>query len=155
MKELNGYQYEHTCAQNLKKRGFTNVEVTKGSCDQGIDIVAHKNGLKYGIQCKYYSGKVGNKAVQEAYAGAKYYNCDKSVVMTNSSFTKSAKELAKKTDVLLWENNHIPFSLSPFRITKWTGIFSCFVSSIALLSMKGATFIKYPVLQLMSIFFLF
>lgn len=99
---MDGHEYEHACAQYLKRTGFTNVQVTKASGDQGIDVIATK-GKKYGIQCKYYTGNVGNKAVQEAYAGAKFYGCDVAVVMTNSTFTKSAKELAEKLGVELWE----------------------------------------------------
>ena len=65
---MDGLQFEHRCAELLRYRGFHKVTVTKGSGDQGIDILAQKNGLKYGIQCKYYSHPVGNKAIQEAYA---------------------------------------------------------------------------------------
>lgn len=110
--DYTGHEYEHACAKKLKKQGFTNVQVTKGSGDQGIDVIAHKNGKKYGIQCKYYSSPVGNHAVQEAYAGAKYYGCDYAVVMTNTTFTKSANELAKRIGVQLWENNKIDESSS-------------------------------------------
>ena len=88
---MDGHEYEYACAQYLKRNGFTKVQVTKASGDQGIDIIATKE-KKYGIQCKYYSGAVGNKAVQEAYAGSKFYGCDVAVVMTNNTFTKSAKE---------------------------------------------------------------
>ena len=64
-----GLSFEYTCASILRKRGFSNVDVTKGSGDQGIDVLAWKGGTKYGIQCKLYASPVGNKAVQEAYAG--------------------------------------------------------------------------------------
>ncbi len=105
--EMSGHEFEQACAKKLKKNGFSNISVTKGSGDQGIDVIAYKNGKKYGIQCKYYSSPVGNWAVQEAFAGAKFYDCDIAVVMTNTTFTKSAYELAQKTGVQLWENNHI------------------------------------------------
>lgn len=102
---MTGYEYEEQCADELRKMGFTNVEVTKSSGDQGIDVLAWKDGLKYGIQCKHYQGSVSNKAVQEASAGAKYYDCDIAVVMTNSTFTESAKDLAHKIGVKLWSSN--------------------------------------------------
>lgn len=154
MKKIDGHQYEYQCAKILKKSGFTNVNVTKGSGDQGIDVIAHRKGKKYGIQCKYYSSPVGNHAVQEAYAGAKYYNCDVAVVMTNTTFTKSAKDLAKKTNVLLWENSHIPFTLSSFRVTKWMGVFTCFFGVMGLISIKNITDIKLPILQIIELAFL-
>ena len=102
IKNIDGYEYEEVCAEYLRRQGFENVNVTSKSGDQGIDIIAHKNGLKYGIQCKYYSGKVPNKAVQEAHAGAAYYNCDVAAVITNSEYSPSAVELAQSIGVKLW-----------------------------------------------------
>lgn len=101
---MDGLQFEHRCAELLRYRGFHKVTVTKGSGDQGVDILAQKNGIKFGIQCKYYSHPVGNKAIQEAYAGTDFYDCDKAMVMTNSTFTKAARELADKLEVELWEH---------------------------------------------------
>lgn len=101
-KSSDGYEYEYECAEILERMGFENVEVTKASQDQGIDVIAIKDNLKYGIQCKYYESAVSNKAVQEAYTGAEYYGCDIAVVMTNSTFTKSAIDLAQRTGVKLW-----------------------------------------------------
>lgn len=104
-RDITGYQYEYECAEYLKSHGFTDVEVTKGSGDQGIDIIANKDGLKYGIQCKLYKNPVSNKAIQEVYTGASFYGCDVAVVMTNSTFTESAKELAHKIGVKLWSSD--------------------------------------------------
>lgn len=101
---MDGYQYEEKCAELLKAKGFSDVQVTPGSGDQGIDVIAYQSKKKYGVQCKYYEGTVGNKAIQEVYAGAAYYNCDVALVITNSTLTKPAKELASKLKVEIWEN---------------------------------------------------
>ena len=101
---MDGYEFEYQCAKILKRKHFSKIKVTQSSGDQGIDIIAFKHRKKYGIQCKYYTHPVGNKAVQEAYAGANFYDCDKAVVMTNITFTKSATQLAQKLDVELWPN---------------------------------------------------
>lgn len=102
---LEGHSFEYYCAELLRKNGYKKVEVTKGSGDQGVDIIAIKNNVKYAIQCKNYHSKIGNKAVQEVYTGKKYYKCDVAVVLTNAYFTQSAKELAIATEVLLWDRN--------------------------------------------------
>ena len=73
---MDGYQFEEQCAIILKRKHFSKIEVTKSSGDQGVDIIAYKHRKKYGIQCKYYTYPVGNKAVQEAYAGADRVLCD-------------------------------------------------------------------------------
>lgn len=101
---MDGYQFEYQCAEILKRNGFSRVQVTQSSGDQGVDIIARKHRKKYGIQCKYYSYPVGNKAIQEAYAGANFYDCDKAMVMTNLTFTRAATELAEKLEVELWDH---------------------------------------------------
>ena len=104
---MEGHDFEYWCAALLKDIGFQNVSITKGSGDQGVDIIAEKNGGKYAIQCKRYNKPLGNKPVQEVYAGKAIYNCDVAVVMTNSTFTDGAKEAATKTGVILWDRKQL------------------------------------------------
>lgn len=103
--KMNGYEFEWFCAKLLRKIGYCNVSVTQCSSDQGIDVLAEKDSVRFAIQCKHYSGTVGNRAVQEAYSGCKYYDCDVPIVMTNSYFSDSAKQLANKNQVILWDRN--------------------------------------------------
>ena len=100
---MEGHEFEHFCAKLLVKNGFTNVEVTQASGDQGVDIIAIKDELKYAIQCKNYSSHLGNTPIQEVCAGKMFYQCHVAAVMTNTTFTSGAKELAKATGVLLWD----------------------------------------------------
>ena len=87
---MEGHDFEYFCAVLLKTNGYEKAEVTPGSGDQGIDVIAAKDGIRYGIQCKCYSSDIGNKAVQEAYSGKEFYNCHIGVVLTNRSFTTAA-----------------------------------------------------------------
>ncbi len=100
---MEGHAFEYWCAELLKKNGFTDVRVTSGSNDHGVDIIARKDGLKYAIQCKRYSHRLGNTPVQEVYTGKAVYSCDVAVVMTNNYFTKGAVTAANATGVLLWD----------------------------------------------------
>ncbi len=100
---LDGPEFEAYMALVLADNGYRHVEITKGSGDQGVDILAERGGKSYAIQCKNYAGAVGNFAVQEAYAGAQYYGCDAAVVVCPGAFTRGAKELAQRTGVLLWD----------------------------------------------------
>lgn len=117
-----GMKYEQYCAQYLKRHGFHQVRLTSGSGDQGIDILAWRRGKQYGIQCKYYMGPVGNKAVQEAYTGAAFYDCDAAAVMTNSEFTPAARELAERTEVLLWDHQEMRVEGLLFHLLRIMGI---------------------------------
>lgn len=102
-----GIDFEHKMCKLLKENGYHNVQTTKTSGDYGVDILATKRGVKYAIQCKDYSNKVGVSAVQEAASGCNYYDYDQAVVLTNNEFTKNAEELARKTNVLLWDKKWI------------------------------------------------
>lgn len=104
---MEGHQFEQFCAALLRKNGYSDVEVTRGSGDQGIDIIAYKDGVKFGVQCKCYSADIGNKAVQEAYSGKTYYNCHVGIVLTNRYFTRSAVDLAKSNGILLWDREYL------------------------------------------------
>lgn len=105
--EMEGHDFEYFCADLLEKRGFLEVEVTKGSGDYGVDILAEKDGVTYAIQCKCYSAPIGVKAVQEAYAGRDYYDRMVGAVLTNQYFTAPAVEAAKKLKILLWDRGYL------------------------------------------------
>lgn len=104
---IEGHEFEHFCAELLMDRGFIEVEVTPGSGDYGVDVLAEKDGVSYAIQCKAYSTPVGVKAVQEAYAGRDYYDRMVGVVMTNQYFTRPAVDAAKKLKILLWDRGYL------------------------------------------------
>ncbi len=101
-----GVAFEEQCAEILRRMGW-NVRQTKASGDQGADLLADKGGLHVAIQCKYYSGTVGNAAVQEIYAAKTYYGCQHAVVVTNSSYTIGARNLARANRVLLLNVNDL------------------------------------------------
>nr|DAE22573.1 MAG TPA: Restriction endonuclease [Siphoviridae sp. ct5co22] len=104
---MEGHAFEYWCADILRENGFKNVEVTQGSGDQGVDVLAEKDGIKYAIQCKCYSSDLGNTPVQEVNAGKIIYHCHVGVVMTNRYFTSGAKKAAEATSVLLWDRSKL------------------------------------------------
>lgn len=94
-------------ADLLRKLGYQRVQVTPGSGDQGVDVLAEKDGIKYAFQCKCYSSDLGNKPVQEVHAGKYIYQCHVGVVITNRYFTQGAKDAAKATGILLWDRDKL------------------------------------------------
>lgn len=104
---MEGYEFEQYCANLLEEHGFQEVEVTKGSGDFGVDVLAQREGISYAIQCKRYDGPVGVHAIQEIYAGRDYYDCMVGVVMTNQYFTAPAVEVAQKLKILLWDRDYL------------------------------------------------
>ena len=104
---MNGLEFEHFCADILTANGFSNVEVTQGSGDHGIDILAEKYDITYAIQCKCYSSNIGNAAVQQAHTGKSLYHKDIAIVLTNQYFTQQAQEEANAPGVKLWDRNKL------------------------------------------------
>jgi len=99
---MDGIEFEHFVCDLFNGAGYK-ASVTKQSNDQGLDVIASKNNIKWGIQTKRYDGNVTNTAVQEVVAGVNHYKCDRGMVVTNSFFTNSAKELAKSNKIILWD----------------------------------------------------
>lgn len=104
---MEGIEFEKYCAELLRKLGYVEIVRTPGSGDQGVDIVAVKNDIRYAIQCKRYSSDLGNTPIQEVVAGKAFYHCHVGVVLTNSHFTPSAKKLAEVNGVLLWDREKL------------------------------------------------
>lgn len=102
---MDGHDFEYWCSDLLYKTGFQNVEVTQASGDDGVDILAGKDGIKYAIQCKRYSSDLGNKPVQEVHTGKAVYNCHVGAVMTNRYFTEGGRRAAAATGTLLWDRD--------------------------------------------------
>lgn len=100
------YEYESLVGSALRNLGW-NASVTSGSGDQGADVIAEYGNYKLVIQCKLYSQPVGNKAVQEVAAAKGFYNANIAAVVTNHSFTKSAKQLASSLDVYLVHHDQL------------------------------------------------
>ncbi|MCI8520796.1 MAG: hypothetical protein HFE51_08650 [Clostridia bacterium] len=104
---MDGYEFEEFCCRLLEFNGYTNVINTQASGDYGLDIIATTpEGFICGIQCKNYQGSVGIEAVQQALSGINYYKeCNVAVVLTNSTFTKQAIQMADETNVKLWDRD--------------------------------------------------
>lgn len=97
---MSGLDFEKYVATLLKQQGYTKIKLTE-KFDYGVDIIAHKDGIRWGVQVKRYSDLVKMAAVQQAVAGLKYYRCHRAMVVTNSTFSKQAKTLAVANECVL------------------------------------------------------
>lgn len=97
-------EYEKFVCYWLARWGFYRIQRTRATGDFGADILAERLGYKYVIQCKHYSRPVGYKAVEEVLGALHYYKAHGAIIVTNSTFTRQAKEGAKQTGVVLCEN---------------------------------------------------
>lgn len=97
---MNGLKFEYYLADVLRKRGFSNVKVTE-KYDLGVDIIAQKDGITWGIQAKRYNSIVKLAAVRAAYTALLHYKCDRAMVVANNYFSNPAKTLASETKTVL------------------------------------------------------
>lgn len=97
---MSPYEFESFCSHLLEETGW-NVKSVGRSGDQGVDLIAETYGRKVVLQCKLYSNPVGNKAVQEVLSGMKWEDADFAAVVSNNTYTKSARQLAAKNNIFL------------------------------------------------------
>jgi restriction system protein len=99
-------EYERFCALRFTEAGWTACS-TKASGDQGADIICEANEKRLVVQCKLYSGSVGNESVQQVIAAREFEFADKAAVVSNAPFTRSARALAATAGVLLLHHDEI------------------------------------------------
>lgn len=101
-----GERYERHVARKMRRRLWLFVRRCGNSnrADFGADIIARGFIFsKICVQCKFYNKPVGVKAVQEVFTAMRYYGASRAAIATNSTFTQSAKKLARACNVELWE----------------------------------------------------
>jgi restriction system protein len=99
-------EYEQFVSDSLAQCGWS-ARTTKGSGDQGVDVIAQRGDITVVIQCKRYSKAVGNAAVQEVIAGKVFEQADFAAVVSNADYTKSARQLAETSGVMLLHHDQL------------------------------------------------
>lgn len=90
---MSGTEFEEFVAAQLRIAGYS-VAPTASTGDYGVDLIAKRDGLRMAVQCKRLAKAVGVAAVQQVVAGALHHGCNRTVVVTNQTFTKAARQLA-------------------------------------------------------------
>ena len=102
---LTGTQFEEFVVQLLNANGYSDSYVTGKAGDQGGDVKTTYGDETIIIQAKNYSidKKVRNNAVQQVHASIPWYDADRGIVITNTYFSASAKEIASVLNITLWD----------------------------------------------------
>ena len=102
--KMSGYKFEEFMKHVYEQLGYS-VYHTPKSGDQGADLIlTSKEKKRIAVQVKRYSGKVSNSAVVAAKG---FYKCTEGIVVTNSYFTDSARQLAKANFIDLVDRNEL------------------------------------------------
>jgi restriction system protein len=103
---MSGTQFEIFVADLFRAMGH-HVAVCGGGGDQGVDLVVNPRGDRIAVQCKNHAKPVGNKPVQEVYAGARHHRCVEAWVVAPAGYTRGAIDLAKSTHVSLHDGDSV------------------------------------------------
>jgi hypothetical protein len=105
---MDGYAFERFIGLIFFLMGYA-IEITPKSRDQGVDIIASRGDRRIAIQCKRFAkgALVSNSAIQEVFAGMSYYKCTDGLLVTTSSLTPHAQELADSLDIKCWDEQYM------------------------------------------------
>ena len=103
---MSGPQFEVFVADLFRAMGCRTT-MLGGAGDQGVDVIVDYHGERVAVQCKNYRRAVGNKPVQEVFAGARHHGCEQAWVVAPAGYTRGAYELASSTGVSLCDANSI------------------------------------------------
>ena len=100
---MNGEEFEEYLQALFVAKGYRATLTPNGS-DFGADLINEKNGQKTAVQAKHWVKRdVGVTAVQEVHAARAYYHANKAMVVSVGTFTKQAIDLARESQVELWD----------------------------------------------------
>jgi restriction system protein len=100
-------EFEEYVAGLFSKLGYQ-TEVTGGSGDGGIDVIARKDGVENYIQCKKYKNKVGPSMVRDFYgAMADHLAKGKGFLVTTGYFTPEDEMFVEDKPMELIDGNKL------------------------------------------------
>ncbi len=80
------------------------TQVSGGNADHGVDVIVHPaEDEKWIVQCKRYSGSVGEPVVRDLYGTMLHEEAARAYLMTTGSFTRQATDWASGKPILLYD----------------------------------------------------
>jgi hypothetical protein len=105
LKAFSPDDFEALVAKLFEAHGHK-VEPVGGNADHGVDvIVMNGQGEKWVVQCKRYSGSVGEPVVRDLYGTMLHEEAQGAYLMTTGMFTKQAQQWAADKPILLYDGH--------------------------------------------------
>jgi restriction system protein len=93
-------EFEMLVGEAFRRGGYTVSETGGGGADGGVDLVLHKDGEKFLVQCKQWKAlKVGVSIVRELYGVMAAEGATGGFVVTSGIFTQEAKDFAEGRNI--------------------------------------------------------
>ncbi len=93
IQKIDPIQFEKIIFALFKRMGY-DVLLTKASRDEGIDLILSKNGKKSVVQCKRYSGTVGQPIARDLYGSMIHNRAEDAYLITTGVFSLPAQTWA-------------------------------------------------------------
>lgn len=107
-KQVKGHSYERETEEMLLSLGYK-AKRTKCYKDFGVDIIiTEDDGTRVAVQCKKQDAPSDVSAIQEVYAGGRFYDCTKFSVICDKGFSNPAIIMARKLGVYLCDGEYDP-----------------------------------------------
>lgn len=100
IQSMSGLDFEKYVGELLRVQGYADIRFTE-KYDLGVDIIAVKDNIRWGIQVKRYSDMVKAEAVRQVVTALNQYNCQRAMVVTNNIFSRPARTLAASNQCVL------------------------------------------------------
>jgi hypothetical protein len=99
-KSLRGIAFETALGELYRNIGYS-VQQTKGSGDEGIDLIMKKEGAKTVVQCKGHAKPVGVGAVRDLYGAMMHFGAPSAILACPAGFTEGVMQFVKDKPIKL------------------------------------------------------
>ncbi len=127
---MDGYQFEQYVAELFRATGAWVRQVGREDC--GVDLLVARDARRLVVQAKRSSYPVGAQAVEQAAAAKMHYKAEAAMVVTDAVFTPRARQLARSTQVILWDGTAlVRLAESAGAVSEQSGAFGRLGSQVA------------------------
>jgi HJR/Mrr/RecB family endonuclease len=105
-KSLRGVDFETALGGLYRSMGYW-VRHTKGSGDEGIDLILEKEGVRTVVQCKGHTNPVGVGVVRELYGAMMHFGAPSAVLACPAGFTEGVMRFVRGKPIKLVSSKEI------------------------------------------------
>lgn len=102
IRKLSWRQFESIVGEAFRRRGYVAIENAIDGADGGVDLVLHRDGRKFYVQCKQWKTlSVGVKPIRELFGVISARGAAGGFFVTSGAYTREAREFAKECGIEL------------------------------------------------------
>lgn len=107
LRRLSPSGFEEYIGDLFEGLGYQRVNIRGGSGDQGVDILAEKDGERVAIQCKRYKGMVGPHAVRDLMGAMGSADAQRGLLITTGVFSIQAEKMVGEAQIEMIDGNKL------------------------------------------------